>query len=148
MKYCNADMYAGDTTFYLSGHNVSELNSKLNNEIKIISDWCDTNKMVINTKKTKCMLVTTRYKHSQLCNSGEGLNIIFDDNQLQQVQKEKLLGVWIDDKLNWEHHINEMCKLIGARLALFRRIRSYLDVTTCKLYYNGIYIYITIGGLL
>ena len=55
-----------------------------------------------------------------------------------QVQKEKLLGVWIDDKLNWEYHINlEMCKLIGARLALFRRIRSYLDVTTCKLYYNG-----------
>ena len=57
MKYCNADMYADDTTFYSSGHNVSELNSKLNDEMKIISDWCDANKMVINTKKTQCMLV-------------------------------------------------------------------------------------------
>ena len=137
MTHCRADMYADDTTFFTSGHNVKELNIRLNKEMENVSHWCNVNKMVINTKKTKSLLITTRFKHNQIIENGECLTVLLDNEQLKQVHYEKLLGVWIDDKLTWDTHIKEICKVISSRLALLRRIRPFLDIASCKLYYNA-----------
>ena len=137
LKFCSADMYADDTTFHVSGHDITELNRKLNDEALNISKWCNENKMVINTKKTKSMLVATRYKHNHLSDKGESLKITLGNNILEQVKHEKLLGIWLDDQLTWEVQMNKLCKLIGTRISLLRRIKPYIDVPTCKLFYTG-----------
>ena len=43
-------MYADDTTFHVNGDNIDDLNYKLNAEARYIAEWCQDNKMVINSR--------------------------------------------------------------------------------------------------
>ena len=45
-------MYADDTSVYVTGKDVNELNACLNMELEEVSKWCNTNKLVINQLKT------------------------------------------------------------------------------------------------
>ncbi|WP_411016879.1 hypothetical protein, partial [Salmonella sp. s51944] len=92
-------MYADDTTFYVTGNNTDELNYKLNEDAKSITNWCNVNKMVINKHKTKCMIVTTQRRHRYLTDMDKKLNVIIGGEMLEQVHFDKILGVWVDDRL-------------------------------------------------
>ena len=111
-------MYADDTTFHVNEDNIDDLNYKLNAEARYIAEWCQDNKMVINTSKIKCMLITTTHKRRSLSDAGEGLYISLGNKIIEQVKHEQMLGVWVDDQLTWDEHINRLCKIIGSRLSL------------------------------
>ena len=53
ISYCSAHMYADDTTFYIEGKSVEDLNSKLNEDMANVSKWCTNNKLVINSNNLK-----------------------------------------------------------------------------------------------
>ena len=46
-----------------------------------------------------------------------------DNNLIQRVQVFKLLGVLIDDKLNWKCHINAMCSKAASRLYFLKLLK-------------------------
>jgi hypothetical protein len=100
-----------------------------------ISKWCESNKTVINTAKTKCMLITTKQHRKQLEN--QKLKITVDNNTLEQVEKEKLLGIVVDENLDWKAQVDKVYKKISSALALFRRIKQYLPFWSRQLYYNA-----------
>ena len=43
-------------TFFLSGYNIDELYSKMNSELTKITNWCASNILSLNVKKTVYML--------------------------------------------------------------------------------------------
>ena len=45
-----------------SGHNVDEIQHSLQTNLNAVTTWCEDNIMVINTAKTKCMLITTKQR--------------------------------------------------------------------------------------
>ena len=92
--------------------------------------------MVINTDKTKTMLIGSKQRLSSL-NSDSVLSVVVNDTCLQNVSCEKLLGIMIDNSLTWNYQIDHICKVITSRLALLRRIKPYVDFHTSILYYNG-----------
>ena len=49
----------------------------------------------------------------------------------------KLLGLNIDEKLSFEIHVDELCKKLAKRIAVLRKIRSYLPLRQRKLFYNS-----------
>ncbi len=56
------DMYADDLTITASAKTIGQLNENLNEAMDKVSNWCNVsndNKMIPNTDKTKCMLITT-----------------------------------------------------------------------------------------
>lgn len=53
------------------------------------------------------------------------------------VETEKILGVHIDDKLQYANHIDSVCKTLNYKLFTLRRIKKYLLFHTRKLYYNA-----------
>ena len=87
-------MYADDSTLTASHRNIEEFTLQFNNELDCIQDWCDINRMVINTAKTHSMLVTTAKKRSNLQN--QVLNLDIKDKSLHSISHEKVLGVAID----------------------------------------------------
>ncbi len=60
------DMYADDSTLHTAAKTLDELELILNNDVECVSKWCKQNRMVANTDKTKCMLITTFQKASRL----------------------------------------------------------------------------------
>ena len=49
----------------------------------------------------------------------------------------KALGVTLDDKLNFSHHISSLCKKAARQLNALARISKYLDVDSRKIIYQS-----------
>ena len=64
--------------------------------------------MVINTDKTKVMLITNRQKRSNLQDNNLELN--FNDVDLKLSSNEKILGVQIEENLLWNSHVQYISK--------------------------------------
>ena len=85
------DMFADDSTMYTSGHNVDEIQHSLQINLSGITTWCEDNRMVINTAKTKCMLITTKQRRHHLRNNQ--LSITLNDQELQQVKQHNSMAI-------------------------------------------------------
>ncbi len=131
--YVNSDidMYADDSTLHTAAKTLDELELILNNDV---SKWCKQNRMVANTEKTKCMLITTFQKATKLPRTD--LNIILDNVTLDNVDSEKLLGVIVDKYLTWKHYADKTAKTISKNIALLRRIKRYVPHQTCLTFYK------------
>ncbi len=86
--YVNSDldMYADDSTLHAAAKTLDELELILNN-VECVSKWCKQNRMVANTDKTKCMLISAFQKATRLPRTD--LNIVLDNVTLDNVDIEK-----------------------------------------------------------
>ena len=72
----------------------------------------------------KCKLLVTN-------NNNASINI---DNEIILASKSvKLLGITIDNKLNFEEHISKLCKKIGSKLHALARISNYMSTDKLRL---------------
>ena len=72
---------------------------------KILEDWFKANKLSLNASKTNYILF--RNKKSELNNIS--CKLIINGEEIGLVSKTKLLGIIIDEHLEWKYHI-DMCK--------------------------------------
>ncbi|KAK3105561.1 hypothetical protein FSP39_000518 [Pinctada imbricata] len=127
------DIFADDTTVHTSGKDIQEIQNNLNIDVESITNWCSQNKMIINTDKSKVMLVASSHKQK----SNPNLSIQIHNQLLENVEQEKLLGVFIDKSMTFTQHINYICKNVSSKIALLGRIKKFLPIPTRKLYYNS-----------
>ena len=76
------------------------------------------------------MLLETRHRtqHSQ------ELDIFIDGNKIKNVTKHKLLGIYIDENLQWSGHIDYLCSTISSKIFLLKQLSLYTPVEAQKLY--------------
>lgn len=129
-----SDLYADDTTIHFSSNSISDINIKLNEDMEKVQGWCTSNDMVINTMKSKSMIMGSSRKIQYL---ESNFNIFYDDVLLNDVKYEKLLGITIDNCLSWCQQINNIVSKISSRLGLMCRLRTYLPTEGLIMYYNG-----------
>ena len=97
--------------------------------------WSDRNKMVIDNRKTKCLMITskrlnTKLDHLSLKHTVQGAAV-------EQVGAQKLLGVILDQSLDFNEHVEQLCKKLSQKIVVLRKIRRYLLIGECILYYNA-----------
>ena len=64
-----------------------------------------------STRKTKSLLVHGRHILAKLDEDTLlRLDVKIDDSVIEQVSSHKILGVVIDSQINYESHIDELCK--------------------------------------
>ncbi|KAK3096760.1 hypothetical protein FSP39_003001 [Pinctada imbricata] len=129
------DLFADDATLHKANNNLLEIERDMNEDMDHISAWCKENRMVINESKTKCILVGARQKISRLPTTTLSLKV--NDKLIDNLTSDKLLGVYIDNYLQFDKHIDEVCKAITQKIALLRRIKKYLGLQHRVLYYNA-----------
>jgi hypothetical protein len=96
-------LFADDTNIICTGDDPISVESKLNKELNIISNWFKLNKLSLNIKKTNFMIFKNKY--SKLPDIK--VNIKIDGKDIEQVNTTKFLGILIDDKLTWHAHTTE-----------------------------------------
>ena len=125
-EICN---FADDNTIYACDKDVEIVISRLKNDIKNVIDWYNANSMVANPDKFQLMFLGKKVD-KQICLTVNNLSI-------RSVDTVKLLGVVIDNKLNFVEHINNICKVANNKTNALLRIRKYIDVPTAKIYANA-----------
>ena len=91
-----------------------------------LSVWCKLNGMLLNTEKTKVMLITTSQKRLHLHNSI--LNLTFNNDSLKNIDNDKVLGIYIDNNLTWSIHTQFIAKKISSNLWLLSKLKDYLSL--------------------
>ena len=123
----NTDFYADDTTLYVIGKSLETIQRNLQVALDCLAKWCKYNGMLINTTKTKAMLITTHQKRTSLAN--DQLSLHLNNDELNMIMNDKVLGIIIDNNLTWSQHVDKVCKKITTNLWLLSRIKDYLTTS-------------------
>ena len=71
----------------------------------------------------------------------DDLNVMYEGNPLDLVEKTKYLGLHLSSDLNWDTHIMEICKQLNYYLHLLRRLKRVLPrdllMTVYKAYFQS-----------
>ena len=98
-----------------SSNSISNLIRVLETESDIAISWLKVNRMIANPKNFHSIIL------SKDITGNSGLEIKIDDKLIKSESSVKLLGIVIDEKLNFDEHITKLCKKASSQLnALFR----------------------------
>ena len=95
--------------------------SVLESESNIAIEWFETNKMIVNPSKFQSIII---HKKKQ-----DHTKEIFEigDKVIEASPSVKLLGVQIDDKLNFNLHITNICRSTANQLNALIRLNQFLS---------------------
>lgn len=117
-------IFADDTNLFLSHKNEFELQKLLNKELQNVDNWFKVNKLSINTSKTNYIIFCPNKK--QLDYDDLNFQIKIKGEEIKRVKTTKFLGVFIDDHLNFKHHIEYLVKKLSKYVGLFFKLRHLL----------------------
>ena len=134
-KYLKFILFADDTNLLYSNPDFNQLINITNSELDILSDWFRANMLSLNVAKTNYMLFG--FKKMQFSNNS---NIKIDNFCIAKVEYTKFLGVLVDQKLCWSHHITHIASKIAKCLYILSRLRNLLSrKALLAVYYSTIY---------
>lgn len=130
LKYCKINLFADDTLLHIITTNVEDGISKMNEDLKNISEWINQNKLKINVDKSKWMIISLK----QIINVN---SVLLNDVKIDRVTFFKYLGVTIDENLKFDIHLTEIKKKISSKVYLLSRLRKKINVNIAKLIYES-----------
>ena len=134
-------LFADDTNIFISGNNIIELRNEGERILESLYKWFSVNKLTMNIDKTCFSIFTTQRNHEEIFST-----LTFGTHTIQRVQSAKYLGVILDDKLNWNEHIENVLNNIVKYLNCFKYIRKHIPTNCARiLYYSFIYPRISYG---
>ena len=122
---CN---FADDNTIYICAKSVNDVMENLQFDLKIALKWFMDNQVMANSRKFQFMILS-KYTINK--------PIVINHNTIELSRSIKLLGLAIDNKLNFGIHINNICKKANAKIKHLGRSRNRLNLSQGKILYNS-----------
>ena len=118
----------------LASKNSKTIETVMNYELKLASQWMKLNKLSLNKDNTKLILFHSRYKaiNTNL------LSIKLDKYKPSPVNHVKYLGIYLDNHLSWEYHINQLSKKLSQANGILAKLRHNAPQKTVLLVYHAI----------
>jgi hypothetical protein len=151
-------LFADDTTCLAKNSNLHDLISFVNTELNKLAIWFKANKMAVNVSKTNYIIFPTRGKPFNL----NGCEIVFNSNDMNvnppnpalvqklerihnkhndpKMQTFKLLGVFLDEHLTLNKHIDHVSAKLSKSLYILNRVKHLISsVSLRRLYFSLIH---------
>ena len=126
---CSLCNYADDNTLYSTGRNLNRIRRNLEMEFMILHQWFHENHMTLNPGKCHYMVIGSRDLSHE---------IMLNNNKITSSNEEKLLGIFLDSKLNFESHIGSLCRKAGQKISALARLKNYLTSNQRNLLLNSV----------
>ena len=91
---------------------------------------------LLNEVKTKYIIFHTRFNKPP-----DNFDIILNGIALERVEVTKFLGVLIQENLNWNRHIGQVCNKIARSTALLAKLKHYVPRYVLLMIYNSLCMY-------
>ena len=125
-------LFADDTTPYIDGTDVQHLTNIWVDKFRQITYWIEHNNLILNYDKTKFMFITNRRTELpssikiNTCAVEVVESIVLGCNSpsidIDVVEDIKLLGITIDNKLNFNHYFQTFAKKVNFKVYCIRRL--------------------------
>ena len=134
-------IYADDTTliepictFSHNEQNNINLSRDINNELKAIVEWLALNKLSLNVKKTKMMLL--HYKQRNVTKVIPNLEI--NGIPIERVKEFNFLGIHLDENMTWKTHVKKIACKIACTVGTMKRVKKFMPQKVMRLIYNSL----------
>ena len=132
-QYIHFILYTDDTTLLFHAENFDKLIAKVNQELMNLSIWFRANMLSLNVSKTNFIVFGSRLTDCSRFNN----SVYFDKSLITQVDVTKFLGVYIDRKLTWKHHISQLCITLSRKIGIMYKLCPTLpDKAVFSLYFT------------
>ena len=121
----NINFYADDTVLYNADL------ALLKNDLDKTYQWCNTNLLTINCKKSQWMRINLTNKKA------DEMTLFLGDTQLEYVKEYKYLGVIIDSQLTFQTFRDTLINRVNLKLSYFRKILAFMTLESALLLYKG-----------
>jgi len=125
--------FADDTSLIGVGSNKEDTETHINNELQKLYDWFCSNKLTLHPDKSRCIIHTK----DKLLNIKLGGKQIMRCGYNLQEEGVKLLGITIDENLDWKLHIKKVKKKISKGNYLLWRYKKLLSPAMKKIIYES-----------
>ena len=112
---CN---FADDNAFSACNQNLDKLIESLECVSLKAINWFKSNYMKLNEEK--CHLLIAGHKF-------ENMWAMVGNSRIWESGKEKLLGIHIDNDLNFQYHIDQICNKAGNKISALARVRHHFS---------------------
>ena len=135
LSFSKLRMYADDTHITYAGSDLYLIQSSLSHDLKKLSKWLVSNRLILNATKTEFMLIGSRQRLSTLSDT---LEISIDNIPIEQVSSVKSLVIYIDENLTWHSHIDKLCEKIASAIGDIQRVKPFVPQSTLLNKYNSL----------
>ena len=134
--------FADDTCITYSAKKMKSLETVLNYELKIISDWLNANRLSLNVDKSKLIIFKSKRK---IINT-DNFSIKLNGCKLVSTENVKYLGLYLDKNLSFDYHINQLSKKLSKSNGILAKLRHFTSrQTLISVYYSIFYSHILYG---
>ena len=133
---CQIYTYADDNCFSYSSDTIDDIRKFLTKDIIVFMNWFKQNSLKANPVKFQTMLIS-----SHGCDI-DGLMINVQNTTISCTEIMKVLGVKIDNKLNFAEHISDVCIKAGRQLNILERLKRALDYKSRMVIYKSFIIFL------
>ena len=114
---CNLCNYADDNTLYSTGKDLNWIRRNLEIDFMILHQWFHENHMTLNPGECHYMVIgSVDLSHE----------IMLNNSKITSSNEEKLLGIFLDSKLNSESNIAFLCRKAGRNINALARLKNYV----------------------
>lgn len=117
----NINLFADDTVLFVIADSIAEAYSVMKLELSKLTEWLKMKKLKLNVKKTKYMLITNKIR------TGHVDTLSIDGEVVEQVNVVKYLGVMVDEKLNFNEHIDYIIRKAASKYGMLCKINKFLS---------------------
>ena len=141
VKHSIVHHFADDTNLLCSDKNPNILRKKMNEDLKFIFEWLCANRLSLNVTKTEFIIFKPPRKRLD-----ERITLKLNGTTLFESKKIKYLGIIMDDRLTWKHHIFELRKKINKSVGMIFKMKKMCPQRVqMSLYYSLIYSHLSYG---
>ena len=119
--------FADDTCFLNIKSTIKEINKYVNKDLRSLSKWLNAIKISLNFTKTEVLI----FKHKGRVFDID-LRLKLCGKKLFTSKSVKYLGVILDECLQWNFHINQLCLKLNKANAMLCKIHHYVNETTLR----------------
>jgi hypothetical protein len=118
----NVSMYADDHQLYTMGKDFNAIRDSLLIEGQRAADWYKDNYLLANSETFQGLVINPRNINTNM----ESMDVSIDGLMIKTTDQMRLLGVDIDEKMNFSVHISEMCKKVSRKVGVLMRLRNMI----------------------
>ena len=112
--------FADDTSLICAHNDISHLKEFAQTCLSKAEEWFQANKLKLNSDKTQMIVISS-------------------NNKVPKDDFVKVLGVYIDDRLNWCYHVFYLSKKLASIIFLLRKLCLILNIDTLLTVYFGLF---------
>lgn len=126
-------MFADDICLLYNYKHEKVLQTQIEYDASILSEFLRINKLILNSGKTKFI----KFK-PYISRNDEVMSVHIGDNLINESESVKYLGINLCHNLIWEKHINQLKSKISSGIGILYKFRNKLNPETKILLYNSL----------